>query len=246
MVPPEEQGLMSRALEGANLVRSESMDISNDPRFFQDNVIDKRLSAFGMLAIVSGLMAQNSIDQAFPMKKNMGLSLDGICQLIAFILLSFVFFTNMLGTYIGVAQPYHTYRLMTAGPTGFEAATMYYLDKGIVFWRHSAIKLMLYSLPIYVTSHAFRFIPQFDRVAEDNEDVGNATETVARIEGYCFLILYFAVACGLFYVHNVHESVFRYRYDSIAGTPGLTNLLTEVKGRMSRAARVGFMATPDV
>merc|ERR1712151_1036541 len=125
-----------------------------------------------------------------------GIHIDGIWQLIGFMLLSLVVFAEIFAVYVGVAQPYHTYRLMTAGPTGFEAATMYYLDNGIIFWRHTAIRLMLYSLPIYVTSHAFRFIPQFDRVAYENEDVGQATATVARIEGFCFMILYFAVACG--------------------------------------------------
>jgi hypothetical protein len=244
--PPEEQGLMSRAIEGTNMVRSESMEISNDPRFFQDNVIDKRLAAFGCLAVVSGLLAESTMDHAFPMKKDMGFNLEGMCQLLSFLLLSLVFFSNMLGTYVGVAQPYHTYRLMTAGPTGFEAATMYYLDQGIILWRHMAIKLMLYSLPLYIVAHGLRMIPMFDRVAANNDDIGKAPETIARLQGFFFMSLYLGVAIALFYVHWVHEAVFRFRYDSIAGAPGLTNMVAEVKGRMSRAARTGFVTTPDV
>jgi len=32
--------------------------------------------------------------------------------------LSIVHYLNIIATYVGVAQPYHTIRLMTAGPTG--------------------------------------------------------------------------------------------------------------------------------
>ena len=44
--------------------------------------------------------------------------MDSTCQFIAFILLGVVHFLNIIATYVGVAQPYHTVRLMTAGPTG--------------------------------------------------------------------------------------------------------------------------------
>eukprot|EP00971_Amphidinium_carterae_P278533 5529065-Amphidinium_carterae.1 len=36
-------------------------------------------------------------------------------MLASFILMLMVFFSNLLATYIGVAQPYHTIRLMTSG-----------------------------------------------------------------------------------------------------------------------------------
>ncbi|CAK9008485.1 unnamed protein product [Durusdinium trenchii] len=39
------------------LVQSESMDLQNDPRFFQANVLNKRLAAFSKLGVVSSLMA---------------------------------------------------------------------------------------------------------------------------------------------------------------------------------------------
>ena len=44
--------------------------------------------------------------------------LDSTCQFVAFGLLALVHFLNIIATYVGVAQPYHTVRLMTAGPTG--------------------------------------------------------------------------------------------------------------------------------
>lgn len=244
-VDEHEQGVVSSCLEGANIVRSVSMEISNDPRFFQDNVIDKRLAAFACLAVVSELMAQNAIDLGFPMKKDMGFSIVGICQFLSFVSLSLVFFGSMLGTYVGVAQPYHTYRLMTAGPTGFEAATMYYLDRGIVAWRHLAVKLVLFSLPVFCISLGFRMVPKFVREPEEEHQV-EVPESLARVQGWFFLTLYVVVGVGLLHVHWVHEATFRLRYDSIAGRPSLTHLLSQVKFRMSRPSRDGYVMTPDV
>merc|ERR1719359_1607232 len=88
---------------------------------------------------------------------------DGFIQLVSFGLLNFVLFFNMLAMYVGVAQPYHTIRLMTAGPTGFEIACSYYLNKNIVSYRHLAIKCMLLSLPIFLISCGLRLIVKFDR-----------------------------------------------------------------------------------
>merc|ERR1719471_545799 len=88
---------------------------------------------------------------------------DGICQFLGFSLMCLVLFANMLATYVGVAQPYHTYRLMTAGPTGFETAAAYYLNRDIVAWRHLSVKLMLLSMPVFVVSCGFRLLVKFDR-----------------------------------------------------------------------------------
>eukprot|EP00438_Fugacium_kawagutii_P022383 Skav217211 [mRNA] locus=scaffold143:190099:191889:- [translate_table: standard] len=96
------------------------MEITNDPRFFQElgrdgctrSVLSVRLAAFASLGVVAGLMVQNSFDHLFDMSKRMSFhpdSLDG--YLVAWSL-------NVIATYVGVAQPYHTIRLMTAGPSG--------------------------------------------------------------------------------------------------------------------------------
>merc|ERR1719310_2656338 len=142
-------------MENLGGVRSDSMDVVNDPRFFQDNVINYRLAAFGGLSVVSGLLTQNCMDQLFDMDKNMQIFTQnhrifhplGILQLLAFIILIMILGMNMLATYVGVAQPYHTIRLMTAGPTGFDTAATYYLNRNIVVFRHMAISCMLASLP---------------------------------------------------------------------------------------------------
>merc|ERR1719498_1988752 len=134
------------------LVHSESMHVTNDPRFFQDSVLNKRLAAFSGLSVVSGLMVGTCSD-VISMKKDINLStLEGNLQLVSFSIMTFVLFANIIATYVGVAQIYHTYRLETAGPTGFEMATSYYLNPNIVAWRHLAIKCLLLSLPLFLVS----------------------------------------------------------------------------------------------
>jgi len=162
---------MAATFEQAGLVRADSMDVVNDPRFFNDNVLNYRLAAFSGLSIVSGLMSQNCMDQLFTMSKIMPvfnekdviLSVNGLVQLIAFILLVYILFSNILAMYVGVAQPYHVLRLMTAGPTGFDAAVSYYLNRNIVSWRHLAIKGMLQSIPLYIFQMGLRLVVKFDR-----------------------------------------------------------------------------------
>merc|ERR1719498_1997695 len=99
----------------------------------------------------------------------------GVLQLVSFLVLLFILFSNTLATYIGVAQPYHTIRLMTAGPTGFDAAASYYLNRNIVSQRHVAIKLMLTSLPLYIFQMALRLVVKFDRDTEKSLDAPEYT-----------------------------------------------------------------------
>merc|ERR1712113_456220 len=77
-------------------------------------------------------------------------------------MLGIVLFLNLVATYVGVAQPYHTIRLMTGGPTGFEGSALYYLNKNIAAWRHFAVSGALLSLPLFVASSAFRMVFKFD------------------------------------------------------------------------------------
>merc|ERR1711990_1401259 len=115
---------------------AESMELQNDPRFFSGNVINKRLAAFGKLSIVSGLMLGTSMGQLFSLKKNMDFSerhpLYGCIaywQITGFFIQMCVTFMCITALYIICHQMFYTFRLMTAGPTGFEMASMFYLTK---------------------------------------------------------------------------------------------------------------------
>jgi hypothetical protein len=216
---------VASVFEGLNFVKSDSMEIKNDPRFFQDNVLNKRLKAFTGVAVVSSLLVQSSMKEMFAMDKNMQLytaqggsrfHFNGMIQLLAFVMLLVIFMCNMLSAYVGVAQPYHTIRLMTAGATGFETATSYYLNRNIVAWRHMAIKYMLLSLPLYISQMGFRLIVKFDRQTKADPDAFDTTPLQSRVEGIIFATIMLLLACMLYSVHTKHFEVFRDRYDSMA------------------------------
>merc|ERR1719160_519794 len=159
--------IMEMLEQKTGLVHSESMEMTNDPRFFQGSVLNKRLAAFSSLSVVSGLMVGTST-AVIHLKKDMDLwTLDGQLQFLSFGIMTAVLFANIIATYIGVAQVYHAYRLETAGPTGFEMATSYYLNPNIVSWRHIAIKGMLHSLPLFLISTGIRIQVNFDRAAAE-------------------------------------------------------------------------------
>jgi len=203
-------------LETGGLARSDSMEITNDPRFFNDNIINYRLAAFAGISVVSGLMVQNAMDHLFGMKKTMTVlptDMDGFFQFIAFIMLGLVLFLNMLSTFVGVAQPYHTIRLMTAGPTGFEASATYYLNKNIVAWRHLAIRGALWSLPLFVASSAFRMPVKFDR--ENMKDItpnGDKPPAEEHLMGLIMMGYFLLMTIALIYVFCRHNAVFEERY----------------------------------
>jgi len=203
------------------LARSESMDLTNDPRLFGGNVLMKRLLAFSALALVSSIMVKTTQAQLLKLKKDIDLTTsDGVIQFTSFMLMNITLFINMLAMYVGVAQHYFTYRLMTAGPTGYEMASAFYLNPNIAFWRHAAIKGMLSALPVFLISTSLKLLVMFDT------DMPNAPEkhpdpnswALARLGslsvlGLVVCSLWITMALGLCYVDNRHRSVFRDKYD---------------------------------
>jgi len=214
------------------------MDLQNDPRFFQDNVINYRLSAFASLSVVSSLLIGVAQADIFCMNKSMSIFLknghldrDGILQLISFILMSIVFIANVLATYIGVAQPYHTYRLMTSGPMGFETAASYYLNKNIIAFRHLAIKWMLWSLPIFMLQCGTRTIVKFSRGTANTVVLGSTPPLTARVEGVVSGLIYVLIGLFVYYIHVVHFTVFREQYRIMATytqPAGFTNHMASI------------------
>lgn len=224
-------------LEAGGLARSDSMEITNDPRFFSDNVLNYRLAAFSGLSVVSGLMVQNAMDHLFTMRKQMTASpadLDGFCQFCGFIMLGLVLFLNMISVYVGVAQPYYTIRLMTAGPSGFEAAATYYLNKNIIAWRHAAVRGALASLPMFVASSAFRMVVKFDREnMKDTTPQGDQPPFESRIMGFAMMGYFLMMTLCLIYIHCRHQAIFEDRYQFIK--PSLTQH-SQALGVMSTGA----------
>ncbi|CAE7815402.1 unnamed protein product [Symbiodinium sp. CCMP2456] len=204
-------GCLPQMMEGSNLVKSESMDLQNDPRFFQLNVLDKRLSAVQQLAVVSSLMTTAS-SHVINMKKDLHFqNVQGCLRSTSFFILCFVLFLNLIAVYVGVAQTYHTYRLETAGPTGFEIAASYYLNPNIVAWRHLAVKCLLNGLALFLFSTGIRVAVSFEAEAHQQPQMA---ETTAHILGVVVLLVFTAGAALLTYIHWKHQAVFRANYEA--------------------------------
>jgi hypothetical protein len=156
------------------LARDDSMEVSNDPRFFSQNVMDKRLTAFKSLTIVSSVMWCTAVKLVFKLKKNQDFhKLDdpyvgsiAWWQFGAFVLAVVVTFMCLLSLYIMAHQLFYTYRLMTAGPTGFEQACVFYLTRTITMWRHLAMKSLFNGLLLFMVLLGLQLFVQFYRDAD--------------------------------------------------------------------------------
>jgi len=161
----------------AGLVRAESMNVGNDPRFFAANVMDKRLAAFKVLTIVNSLMFGTAIKQCFTLKKDMDFSkFDPMVisiaywQIAAFFLDVAISIMCLLSLYIIAHQLFYAYRLMTAGPSGFDQAAIFYLTRSITMWRHFAIKALFNGLLFFLALVSVQLLVQFYKDADDKKD----------------------------------------------------------------------------
>lgn len=210
--------------EGMGFARTESMDITNDPRFFTDNVINYRLAAFNGLGVVSGFMIGNAMGQVMDMNKQLDLwhgkhpefDWNGCLLLVSFLINTYIFLAMVSATFIGVLQPYHTYKLMTAGPRGFETCAAYYLSSDIVWYRHAVIRAMLYSLPAYLIQMGLRMTVKFDVDVRAGDDLPATTPLISQVEGIVAASIF---GCSGFYLlmcYWKHDDVFKGQYRSIS------------------------------
>lgn len=182
------------------LPRSESMEVANDPRFMANSVIAKRLAAFQTISVVAVLMVNLSVKQMFSLQKDVNLGeATGIVQYVGFLIMSVVFLMDLFTVIVIVQQLFMTYRLLTAGPTGFEAAKAFYLESNIVSLRHLAVKGFLCSLPLFVASTSCMIYVVFAKE-------GNPLLAIPS-----FLLLAIG-SMALLYVNCTHAGIFKDRY----------------------------------
>ncbi|CAE7718862.1 Gbp1, partial [Symbiodinium pilosum] len=220
------------------MIQSESMDLQNDPRFFQGNILNKRLSAFAQLSVVSSLMV-GACSHVIAMKKEFNfVTVEGWLRVISFMMMSVVLILNIIATYVGMAQTYHTYRLETAGPTGFEIATSYYLNPNIVAWRHIAVKCLLNGLPLYLISTGIRVSMSFE-----TEEIQSMSKGNSRILGGVVLGVFVISGMLMHYIHSKHQAVFRgnYEYAKVTERPYIEKVNELMVSQRNRGPRA-----PDV
>jgi len=222
----------------SGLARAESMDLVNDPRFFTGNVLDKRLGAFAKLSMVTAIMLGTSMGQMFALKKDMnfeelvfGWLPMGWIQFSAFILEMIVLFCCLIAVYVMVHQIFFTIRLMTAGATGVEQASMFYLNRTICMWRHIAIKCLLNGLWIFIMSAGILVFVKFykdaaaknkgpPKVIIDNgsympyTDISQPTLDIQihLIIGTILFVIFVCFGCLLRMIHTQHNVCFKRHY----------------------------------
>jgi len=252
----------------STLLRAESMNIANDPRFFAGNVMDKRLSAFKVLTIVNSVMFGTALSQTFALKKDMDFThfepLVGnvaVWQLVSFFLCAAISVMCLISLYIIAHQLFYSYRLMTAGPSGFDQAAIFYLTRSITMWRHLAIKFLFRGLLMFLLVLSVQLLVKFykdaDKVKDKVEEVvimnlqqgqsmQNATVhfypepklSMAVHVGIGYVALFMCVfAAGLMiYIRKQHLAVFHQNYEYCCSrTSKVTNVLRDMSYRSGYA-----------
>lgn len=125
------------------LEREGTAELTNDPRFMMENVLDKRLAAFEAIGIVTEILATEAGKQCFEMAADFTwtgpLLLFSILQVIGFLIMVAVMFMDLIAVSTLSLQLFFAIRLMTAGPTGFDKSARFYADRRMWLWRERAI-----------------------------------------------------------------------------------------------------------
>eukprot|EP00929_Paragymnodinium_shiwhaense_P046823 TRINITY_DN23819_c0_g1_i1.p1 TRINITY_DN23819_c0_g1~~TRINITY_DN23819_c0_g1_i1.p1 ORF type:complete len:257 (+),score=51.23 TRINITY_DN23819_c0_g1_i1:141-911(+) len=205
-----------------DLARADSMELQNDPRFFHGNIIDKRLKAFKGLTIVSGLMLGTSMKALFGLKKDFTLKpifpYVGYMQLLGFFFQMICTFMCITSLYIIAHQLFYTIRLVTSGPTGFEAASMFYLNKTMTMWRHFAIKCLMNGLWVFALSAGVQLWSKFYKDAENSHRSVYKPELNLDFHLYIgFAVLGSFATCAMFLLvlRRHHVSAFQEHYKAL-------------------------------
>jgi len=200
---------------------SYSMDLHNDPRFFASNVIEKRLAAFSGLSVIASLTTGTALAQCFAISKrsaNFG-SFQGIVQLLGFLTMGTILFMSLASTLIFVYQSFFTHRLMTAGPTGFELASNFYLHPDMVKLRHVAVKCLGLGLPLLLFSTGCALYVKICEDVPPTVFAGIEAHPVANVA----LVVFTLGSLVLFYVASKHDRVFHAEYRKRVHHNELTN-----------------------
>lgn len=206
------------------LEREGTAELRNDPRFFAENVIEKRLTAFEAMAIVTELLSAEAVKQCFELSKDFsftgGMLHVAIIQLLGFSLMVTTMFLATVSTAVLSLQLFFTIRLFTCGPTGFDKAARFYQDHRMWVWRERAIFGVKWGLVLFFLSTGFMLYVKF--YTEGAPTIEHMTEE-EKEEEYHFhkyiaaaVITIFIVLSGvLFRLVRIHQWVFDESYATL-------------------------------
>jgi len=206
------------------LVREGTAELKNDPRFFTENVIDKRLAAFEAMAIVTELMSAEAVKQCFELSKDFaftgGMLHVAIIQILGFSMMVSVMFMATVATAVLSLQLFFTIRLMTAGPTGFDKAARFYQDQKMWTWRERAIFGVKWSLVVFMLSTGFMMYVKFytegaPAVEHESEEMKEQEYGFHKAIAAVVLLSFAILAAILARLVMIHQRVFDESYSSI-------------------------------
>jgi hypothetical protein len=186
------------------------MDLYNDPRFTNSNVIEKRLAAFSGLSIVAAITAGLTVDMYLHgVTEGVQLvSFAGAVQIIGFLAMSSILFMSLTAALVFIYQAYFTHRLMSAGPTGLELASGFYLHDIAVRWRHFAVRCLVMALPMLLFATGCLLYARLSRY--------EAGTTLGSVKihpvGVIALLLFTAGALVLHSIAGKHDRLFEQEY----------------------------------
>jgi len=211
-------------MEEGELEREGTAEITNDPRFFAENVIEKRLAAFEALAVITGIMAEESLKQTFELNKEFSwtgpLLVISIIQLLGFFMMVAVAFLALVSCAVLSLQLFFTIRLFTNGPTGFDKASRFYTDTRMWRWRERAIFGVKWSTVLFLLSTGFMLTVKFyvegapeveEASRRQHEQEYNGHKILAVVVLAVFLFLSFLLA----FLAREHTKVFNECYSSV-------------------------------
>lgn len=211
------------------LFYSESMDLSNDPRFMGDTILDKRLTAFTALSLIASITSGAACDNFFPFLKvavqykdlhHPWILLRFCMQLLGFGLMTMVLFLNVIATMVFGLQFYYIYRLMTSGPIGFESARGYYKEPELTKYRQTAALGFILGLPMFVMGLGCMMYVRVESAVKDNDQVAHSLSLGIFV---CFTTM----AICLLRISIAHHTLFTKKYRQ--GISGLRPLLQEME-----------------
>jgi hypothetical protein len=128
--------------------RSHTAEITNDPRVFSENVIEKRFAAFETIVVSAILLAGMSCTAILEAPESAHTTISvGYVAVWTYVL---CFSFNMICVLVLTIQYYQSYRLMTAGSTGFETCKEYYMNPAVNEMRHLGAKMFFWSIPLFL------------------------------------------------------------------------------------------------
>jgi len=219
--------------------REGTAEMVNDPRFYTENVIDKRLAAFEAVAIVMEIMASEAIKQCYELP--MEFELIGpywhvaVFQAIGFALMISVLYMATVATAVLSLQLFFSIRLMTAGPTGFDKSAGFYTDKRMWQYRENAIFGVKWGVVCFFLSTGFMLYVKIweagasEETVEHDEKAGRPEHKIAAA---VTLAIFLWLSAQLTVMVKTHQKVFDENYQSIDSChPGELNRHLTSRGR---------------